>query len=175
MAFRGQRGLGWLAPIVVFALVLVTACADSDGPSHLAPETTVREFTRATGGGCDVDACVQTTGWDVPVATPVGAEEVDLVVSVRFTYEVSESDGALAVVHLVLDGETRGTEMAPGEIRLAPTGGRNASTRLAWVEKDVLAEGRVHQVSFTLLPRDGDGNEQHSATALRGVVTVERL
>ena len=66
-------------------LVLVAACADSDGPSQLASDTTVREFTRATGGGCDVDACVQTTGWPVPVATPSGAEKVDLLVSVRFT------------------------------------------------------------------------------------------
>lgn len=65
--------------------------------------------------------------------------------------------------------------MTPGEIRLAATNGENASTRLAWLEKDVPAEGRVHEVSFTLLPRDGDGNEQHGATALRGVVTVEQL
>jgi hypothetical protein len=110
------RGLRRLVPIV--AVMLSTACADSDGPGYVVPETIVREFARSTGGGCDVDVCGQRTGWDV---------------------------------------------------------GESASTRLAWIEKDVPAEGRVHEVSFTLLPRDGDGYEQHGATALRGVVTVERL
>ena len=88
---------------------------------------------------------------------------------------VSESDGAEAVVTLVPGGQIPGKGMPPGEIPLAPTNGGNASTTLVWVEKDVPAEGRVHLVSFSLLPEDGDGNFQHSAIALHGVVTVERL
>ena len=65
--------------------------------------------------------------------------------------------------------------MPHGEIALAPTKGEEASTTLVWFEKDVPAGGSVHLVSFTLLPRDGDEDFQNAATALRGVVTVERL
>jgi len=178
MAFRGKRRLGWLvwtSVALLFTAALLTGFAGSTSRSSVRLEKIVQEFTIYTGGGCDYDACGQTTSWEVPVTTPSGQAEIDLLVSVSFTYRVSPRDFGLAVTDLVLDGETKGTPLSPQSYRLGSQGGQKTSTTLTWFREGVPADGSTHVVAFTLLTRDGNGDQRNWAFARRGVVVVERF
>jgi hypothetical protein len=96
--------------LVLAGVLLLTAFAGSASRSvTVAPEKVVREFTLSTGGSCDFDYCVLTNEWELPVTTPTGESEIDLLVSVSFSYRVSEGDYGLAKAGIVLEGEARST------------------------------------------------------------------
>ncbi|MGH3042340.1 MAG: hypothetical protein ACRDNG_11505 [Gaiellaceae bacterium] len=157
------------------AVLLLTGFAGSARQSSVRLEKVVQEFTRSTGGSCDLDACVLTTDWAVPITTPAGQSEIDLLVTVSFTYQLSQRDFGLAVAGVVLDGETRGTCLTPESYRLAAQGGRKTSVALTWFREGVPADGRSHRVYFSVLTRDGNGDLRHWAYAGRGIVVVERF
>ena len=161
--------------VLLACVLLLTAFAGSASRSSVRLEKIAREFTVPTGGSCEFDACGLTTGWKVPITTPADQAEVDLFVSVSFTYQISEGDRGLATARLLLDGDTRATPLTPGSFPLVSTAGKQTSGSLSWFREGVPANGRSYQVTFSVSPRRGDTNETHSAFARRGVIVVERF
>jgi hypothetical protein len=122
-----------------------------------------------TGGSCDFDVCSIGPPIEIPYATPMSVDTVDVTVTITFQYRTSRGEQAFAGLS-VNDG-TSPVPMQPRQYYpLAPASAATTTT-LTWFKKDLAAAGKAYTFSLGVVPPFVNGRS--FARAQRPTVVIE--
>src|SRR3954465_10488251 len=123
-----------------------------------------------TGGSCDFDVCGIGPPIEIPYATPMSVDTVDVTVTITFEYRTSRGEQAFA--GLSINDGTSPTHMQPRQYYpLSPAPAAATPTTLTWFKKDLAATGKAYTFSLGVVPPFVDGRS--FARAQRPTVVIE--
>ncbi len=168
-----------LVVVVGFALLIgqippkPMSPASSAGAGHRRVERTFR-FPEKWEASCDLDRCVVTELFKVPVKSPQGLAEIDVTMSVTLDYQTGpeRTDRGHLSAGYSLQPRGRSIQVVPRwPIAPAPS---PAATTLLWQKRRLEAEGQRYFFTLAVASREGGGDDnQNFVTGRRVTVVIE--
>ena len=156
----GMKRAAWaLAGLMAFASLVFwgSATGASSHPTDHRRYERTKRFTPPWEAFCSPHECGVPTVIEMPVGTPSGAANVDVVLTLTLDYRTSASDWG-ALLASFREGSAGPTiVMNPRAYAImSPSSDRFATTTLVWVKKGIRAAGRNYTFRVGVNPRRGD-------------------
>ena len=163
--------------LVVMAIGSLVVWESTSGASNPAADRRyerTRTFSPPWKASCGPHDCGVPTILELPVETPTGVVEVDVVATLTLDHRTTPSDWGLVETSFRRGGPATSTQMNPGTFPImSATPGRFSTTTLVWVKRNVPAGGRDYRFEVSVSPRRGDRNPDVTVQGRRLSFVVE--